>query len=308
MKSRDKMVLLGVLALGIALGFYVLVLSPKRDEASKLGTQVDDLEASISQQQQTADFGEQARHQFAHYYGRLVVLGKAVPEQADTSSMLVELSSIADHTGVDFRSVSLSQGSSGTGTSSAPPPTSGNSTATTADPSATAASSGTSTTSGSAPSTAASGDTSTTATAPSTATGTAASASTPVPATESAAATQPIGATVGPAGLPTLPYDLNFTGGFFDVANFIGGLDDLVQPLGATLVAANGRLLTVDGFALKVLGSGSNPKLTADFAVTSYVAPATQGLTAGASATGPAPVPTSPTQPDAQPASATVAQ
>ena len=305
MKPSDKAIVLGVLVLGIAVAFYLMVLSPKRDEASKLGHQIDDLQSSVSQQEQVANFGEQARRQFPRYYGRLVVLGKAVPEQADTASMLVELSSIGSRTGVDFRSISLSQGASGTGTSS-PPPTSGNSTATTADPSSAAASTGSSSPSGSAPSTAASGDTSTTT--PSTTGGTSASTSTLVPATESAAANLPIGATVGPAGLPTLPYDLNFTGGFFDVADFIGGLDGLVEPQGTSQIAANGRLLTVDGFALKILGQGSNPKLTADFAVTSYVAPASEGLTGGASPSGPAPVPASPSQPDAQPASATVAQ
>jgi Tfp pilus assembly protein PilO len=286
MKASDRTILLSVL------------LSPKRQEASKLGDQIDSLQASVSQQQQVADFGEQARRQFPRYYGRLVVLGKAVPEQADTASMLVQLSSIADHTGVDFRSISLSQAASGTGTSS-PAPTAAAASGTTADSSSTSGSTGTTAT------TPASGATSSTTGATSSTTAPAASAA-PVPATESAAATQPIGATVGPAGLPTLPYDLTFTGGFFDVANFIGGVDGLVTPQGASQVAAEGRLVTVDGFALKIVNPGANPKLTADFAVTSYVAPAIQGLTAGASPSGPAPA--SPTQPATQTASATVAQ
>jgi Tfp pilus assembly protein PilO len=304
MKASDRTILLSVLVLGIAVGFYLMVLSPKRQEASKLGDQIDTLQASVSQQQQVADFGEQARRQFPRYYGRLVVLGKAVPEQADTASMLVQLSSIADHTGVDFRSISLSQAASGTGTSS-PPPTAAAASGTTADSSSTSGSAAT--TSASTATTPASGATSSTTGATSSTTGAASAASAaPVPATESAAATQPIGATVGPAGLPTLPYDLTFTGGFFDVANFIGGVDGLVTPQGASQVAAEGRLLTVDGFALKIVNPGANPKLTADFAVTSYVAPAIQGLTAGASPSGPAPA--SPTQPATQTASATVAQ
>jgi Tfp pilus assembly protein PilO len=300
MKASDRTILLSVLVVGIAVAFYMMVLSPKRQEASKLGDQIDSLQASVSQQQQVADFGEQARRQFPRYYGRLVVLGKAVPEQADTASMLVQLSSIADHAGVDFRSISLSQAASGTGTSSTPP-TAAAASGSTADSSSTSSSTGTT-------------STSTTATPPTSTTGATSSApasttpttAAPVPATESAAATLPIGATVGPAGLPTLPYDLTFTGGFFDVASFIGGVDGLVTPQSASQVAANGRLLTVDGFALKIVNPGSNPKLTADFAVTSYVAPATQGLTAGASPSGPAPA--SPTQPPTQTASATVAQ
>jgi len=283
-------------------------LGPKRDEASKLNDQIDQLHASISQSQQVATFAEQARKNFPRYYGRLVVLGKAVPEDADTASMLVQLSSVADRSKVDFRAIKLNADASGTGTSSgdaaaAPPATaptgtasSPSSAATTASSASSSSSSGSTTT----PSTSTAG-TSSGATATSSD-----SASTLVPATESNAASLPIGAVVGPAGLPTMPYDVSLTGSFFDVANFIGGIDGLVSPHGSSQIAANGRLLTVDGFALNINAPGASPKLNADFALTSYVAPATQGLTGGASATGPAPA--SSTEPQAQPASATVAK
>ena len=54
-------------------------------------------------------------------------------------------------------------------------------------------------------------------------------AATTVPATESAAAVLPLGAAVGLAGLPTMPYDLIFTGDFFDIADFMAGLDRMVK-------------------------------------------------------------------------------
>ena len=308
MKASDRAILIGVAVVALAVGFYVMVLGPKRDEASKLNDQIDQLHASISQSQQVATFAEQARKNFPRYYGRLVVLGKAVPEDADTASMLVQLSSVADRSKVDFRAIKLNADASGTGTSSgdaaaAPPATaptgtasSPSSAATTASSASSSSSSGSTTT----PSTSTAG-TSSGATATSSD-----SASTLVPATESNAASLPIGAVVGPAGLPTMPYDVSLTGSFFDVANFIGGIDGLVSPHGSSQIAANGRLLTVDGFALNINAPGASPKLNADFALTSYVAPATQGLTGGASATGPAPA--SSTEPQAQPASATVAK
>ena len=61
-------------------------------------------------------------------------------------------------------------------------------------------------------------------------------------------------------------------------------------------VVANGRLLTIDGFALKAGGPGF-PTLDADFATTSYATPSDQGLTAGATPTGPASIPPSPRRP-----------
>src|SRR5262249_39590828 len=38
----------------------------------------------------------------------------------------------------------------------------------------------------------------------------------------------PLGASIGPAGLNVMPYDLTFNGSFFDVADFIGGVDSLL--------------------------------------------------------------------------------
>ena len=299
MRASERAIVFGVVLAALAIGFYVLVLGPQRDKASELSKQVDDLHASISREQQVADFAEQARREFPRYYGRLVVLGKAVPEQADTASMLVQLNSISSRSQVAFQGISLSQGSesAGTGTSSSSsatttPPTS--STTTPATPAAPASTG----TSGAAPTTTASGTS-----------GSAAPVSAaPAPATEASAATLPIGAVVGPGGLPTLPYDLTFRGTFFDISNFIGGIDDLVTPQdGGTQVSSDGRLFTVNGFALNGGAPGSSPKLDANFLVTTYVTPEEQGLTAGATPSGPA-APSAPGTPQAQPASAVVSK
>ena len=104
-----------------------------------------------------------------------------------------------------------------------------------------------------------------------------------------------------------MPYDLTFEGTYFDVANFLKGVDDLVHMRGTGQVSADGRLLTVGGFSLAPAENappGPNPKLEVNLSVTSYVTPSDQGATAGASPTGPG---SSLTQPQTQPASATVA-
>ena len=59
-------------------------------------------------------------------------------------------------------------------------------------------------------------------------------------------------------------------------------------------VDVHGRLLTVDGFALEPNDTARTelsaiPTLTADLSVTTYLTPADQGITAGASPGGPAP-------------------
>jgi hypothetical protein len=94
-----------------------------------------------------------------------------------------------------------------------------------------------------------------------------------------------------------------FTGGYFDVADFIGGVDGLVHTSDqGGRVTVEGRLLTIDGFALQGGAPGADPTLDAQFVMTSYVTPSDQGLTLGASPAGPATAP--PTQPSVTPASA----
>lgn len=284
MKGTDRLILSVLLVGGLAVAFYLMVLAPKREEASKLSDEVEQLEASVAQQERVVEFAEAAKQDFPRYYGRLAVLGKAVPEAADSASLLVQLSRISSNADVEFRGLQLAEGSTAASSAAPPAGTAPTEGAASVEPSATdvppvdAAAAGSTASSGS------------TATAGSTA-----ASAPPTPATEAIAASLPIGATVGPAGLGTLPYELTFRGQFFQVADFIAGLDRLVDMREGGHVAADGRLLTIDGFALSRDERQGFPWLEASFTVTSYVAPLGQGLTAGATPTAPAPaVPTAP--------------
>src|SRR6478672_1306688 len=121
MKGSDKAIVLGVVMAIILVGFYVKVLSPKRQDASKLGKENADLQAQIDQEKQTAQFGEAARQEFPTYYGRMVVLGKAVPAEADTASQMVQLDGLAHRPGVQFDAISLADAAATTSAAPAPP-------------------------------------------------------------------------------------------------------------------------------------------------------------------------------------------
>lgn len=279
MKGSDKAVVMGVIVAVVLAGFYFKVISPKRQKASSLSTDIAMLQSQIAEQQQVAQFAEDARQHFPAYYGSLVVLGKAVPSDADTPSLLVQLNTLAERTGVEFNGLKLSadSGSASTAAPAAPPPTTPSDGSTPSDSSSTSSSA------------------------------TPAATTTPTAATEATAANLPLGAAVGAAGLPVMPYDLTFEGTYFDVANFLKGVDDLVHMRGTGQVSADGRLLTVGGFSLAPAENetpGPNPKLEVNLSVTSYLTPSDQGATAGASPSGPG---SSLTQPQTQPASATVA-
>jgi type II secretory pathway pseudopilin PulG len=95
----------------------------------------------------------------------------------------------------------------------------------------------------------------------------------------------PPGATVGSAGFPTMPFTFDFTGSFFDLQRFLKSLDGLTAVNGQS-ISVKGRLLTVDGVALKA-GPKGFPQIDASVVVTSYLLPADEGLTSGATATAP---------------------
>lgn len=233
LKSSNALIVAMLAVAALAVAFWMLVLSPKREEASKLGEQVQQLEGSLAQHRQEAASAAEAREEFPANYRQLVVLGKAVPGDDDTASLLVEVNHIADRAGVKFRDLELS----GEGGESEAPPV--------------------------------------------------ASSATPVSATEAAASLLPLGAKVGHAGLGVMPYTLVFDGSFFEVADFIKEIDSMVRTESQD-VTVDGRLVTLDGFSLAADANEGFPELDATFAVTTYLTPPSQGVTAGATAVAPA--------------------
>jgi hypothetical protein len=188
-----------------------------------------------------------------------VLLGKAVPADDDSASLLVELTRIAASAKIDFRNIELMS----SGAAGAPPPAAA---PISGQPSVT-----------DVPVPGAPG-------APA-----AAPVAAVVPATEAAASVLPLGAAVGTAGLGVMPYKLTFAGSFFEIADFMAGMDELVETQNDR-VAVDGRLMTIDGFALRRHGRTGFPDLEMSMTVTTYLTPPTQGLTAGATPAAPAPV------------------
>jgi Tfp pilus assembly protein PilO len=257
MKRNDQILLTALLSIGLMIAFWLLVVSPKRNEAADLKNDIAALHGQVEQAEQAAAAGQEARKTFDTSYRRLVVLGKAVPADSEQASLFVQLQRLSDRSGVSLQSIDLS--SSGT---AAPPPT-----------------------------------VPTPPSEPSTGTADEATpVATPAPATEASAATLPIGASVGSAGLAVMPYDLTFSGGFFQIADFMQSLDAMVH-MRHDLAGVNGRLLTVDSFTLEpdatlttaTAHPTTTPKLSASLSVTTYLTPADQGITAGATPSGPAP-------------------
>ena len=100
--------------------FWVLILSPKRDEIGKLDAQAKRLEGSLAQHRAQIAAGEEAKSEFAGDYQRLVVVGKAVPGGDETASLLVQINHIADKSGGTFHDIQLSSSGGGEAAPAAP--------------------------------------------------------------------------------------------------------------------------------------------------------------------------------------------
>ncbi len=119
MSSANNKLILAMIAVAVLAGaFWMLVLSPKRQEASELSTQVSQARESLSQHRVEVATAVQARREFPVAYQQLVVLGKAVPGDDDTPSLLVQVSRIAENAKVRFQAINLSS----TGSGEEPPP------------------------------------------------------------------------------------------------------------------------------------------------------------------------------------------
>jgi hypothetical protein len=236
MNASNKAIVATIVLAVLAFAFWTMLLSPKRDEAKKLGTQVEALRASLAQHESEVAEGEAARAEFPTDYQRLVVLGKAVPGDDDVASLLVQINRISDNAGATFREIQLTPSSGAGEAAAAPAPIPGG---------------------------------------------------TPASPTEVAASLLPLGATVEPAGLGVMPYTVTFDGNFFEIADFIKGFDKLVNTNDRNEVVVDGRLLTIDGFSLEADPELGFPALQANFSLTTYLTPPSEGVTGGASPLAP---------------------
>jgi Tfp pilus assembly protein PilO len=105
--STNKTAIAALAVVVLAIAFWMLLLGPKRDEASKLGVDVEKAQASLTQHRAEVAQALEAREQFPVNYQQLVVLGKAVPSDDDTASLLVQLNRISERAQVSFRTLNL---------------------------------------------------------------------------------------------------------------------------------------------------------------------------------------------------------
>jgi Tfp pilus assembly protein PilO len=291
MSARDKKLLVGIVPLLLLGAFWFLVLSPKREEAAKAEKDAVAQEERRDAAQAQVDQASAAETDFAADYGEIVRLGKAIPAQVDMPSLLVQLESAAEGTGIRFTKIATGD------RSEAPPP------APAAPQPGSDSGQGTPAAAGgesaqSVPGSAAEAANTAAATSDQRSQAAEQSGVEPADAQTSTPSGQglPVGggsaapgeaptAGAGPAGLETVPLELEFVGDFFNLADFFHDVKRFVR-VASTNVAVGGRLITIESVSYSS-DQTIFPKLKAELKATIYLSPKAEGTTAGASPQGP---------------------
>jgi hypothetical protein len=129
---RNSILLVAVAVVAVIGAYWMLVLTPKREEAAKLDKQITVKQTALaSAEAEVADY-ETARANYRANYSMVARLGKAVPVDDDVRSLMVQINAAAGHSGVDFRTINVagsgaaaatpSGTAKGATTTAAPPP------------------------------------------------------------------------------------------------------------------------------------------------------------------------------------------
>lgn len=297
MTDRDKKILLVIAPLLVLIAYWFLLLAPKRDDATEASAQLSKQEARLATAEKASDQLNAAQTDFAADYTELVKLGKAVPTSVDMPTLIVQLETAARGTGLRFTRIAAGERAQ-TATAAAPADTA--KAPGTGDGSQPAAAGGEQAQSGPGKAAEAAGNAVNTSNSASSGNQAAAQSGVNNADTQTSTSSKsgglPVGGGATPAsgtgtgsstiaGLDTVPLELEFRGGFFQLADFFHRLKRFVRLVNEDVVV-HGRLMSVD--SLKFSSDPQIfPSLKAEIKATVYLAPKDEGATAGATPQGP---------------------
>lgn len=109
--TRTNRLLLILLVLTAAVSaFWFLALTPKREEAAALETQIAAKQGELDAARTQVAAYEQARAAYPANYATVARLGKAVPADDDVRSLMVQIDAAAKRSGVDFEVIDVGKG------------------------------------------------------------------------------------------------------------------------------------------------------------------------------------------------------
>lgn len=105
MTTRDRLMLMGIVALGVLVAAWFMAVSPERKQASDLDAKVSAAQSQLATAQSQLSEAQGAQAQYATAYASVVRLGKAVPAQQEIPSLVYELDQASSQKDVNFSSI-----------------------------------------------------------------------------------------------------------------------------------------------------------------------------------------------------------
>ncbi|HEV3071538.1 MAG TPA: type II secretion system protein GspM [Solirubrobacteraceae bacterium] len=118
MTTRDRLVLMTVVVLGVLAAGWILGVSPEREKAAKLDAEVSAAQTTLATAQGQLAEAQGAQSQYSTAYASVVKLGKAVPADEEVPSLVYELDQASHQKNVEFNSIATGTNGSSPSTNS----------------------------------------------------------------------------------------------------------------------------------------------------------------------------------------------
>ncbi len=110
MTGRDRIVLVVLSSLAVLAAVWLLAVSPERQRATKLATQVSAAQAQLATAESEVSSARGAQARYTAEYASVVSLGKAVPPSQEVSSLIYQLDQASNQKQVEFNSITSGGG------------------------------------------------------------------------------------------------------------------------------------------------------------------------------------------------------
>jgi Type II secretion system (T2SS), protein M len=121
MTARDRIVVFTLAALAVLAATWLLLVSPEREQAGKLGAQVSAAQSQLASAESQVAAARSAQAGYETDYASLVSLGKAVPINQEVPSLIYELAHATHQKQVEFSSITTGGSSASSAASSSAP-------------------------------------------------------------------------------------------------------------------------------------------------------------------------------------------
>jgi Tfp pilus assembly protein PilO len=119
MTTRDRLVLMAIVVLGVLAAGWLMEVSPERSKAAELDAKVSTAKSQLATAQSQLAEAKGAQAQYGTAYASVVRLGQAVPADQEVPSLVYELDQASNGKNVEFNSITTSApGSSSSASSS----------------------------------------------------------------------------------------------------------------------------------------------------------------------------------------------